>query len=212
MRYSRWLPETGGVMLDWGCNHAPDACMLEADHRSGYAAAGPWTYFGCDFGQVHTRPGCDVFHRFAGLEYTPVRHPGEIPFDDGKFDVVITSGVLEHVANDAVALGELYRVLKVGGQLVLTFLPNRWSLSENLCRMIGLTHHRRLYRPGQIRRMLLHSGFEVFYTGFHQFIPAHRLQKVLGPLHRLNGVLERTWPLRSFSTSILIAGRKRLVM
>lgn len=39
----------------------------------------------------------------------------EIPFEDRSFDFIICSHVLEHILNDALAMSELYRVMKPGG-------------------------------------------------------------------------------------------------
>jgi SAM-dependent methyltransferase len=43
----------------------------------------------------------------------------DMSFDDGSFDVVIANHVLEHVADDQKALGEIRRVLKAGGYAIL---------------------------------------------------------------------------------------------
>jgi SAM-dependent methyltransferase len=218
LRYRKWLPRTGGAMLDWGCQHAPDSCMLQeavrADLRSeGTDADGSlWTCHGCDFGPAEDHEDWQVFHRFAQLDYRPVRHAQRIPFEDGQFDVVVGSGVLEHAAMDFESLKELYRVLKPQGVLVLTFLPNKWSLSELAARALHLPAHLRRYRPAQVRSMLLHSGFEPLETGYHQFLPAHRAQRLLGPLKRCNGALERFWPLRVLSSNLFAVSRKRIQM
>lgn len=42
-----------------------------------------------------------------------------MPFPDNSFDVVLCNHVLEHVANDFQALGEIRRVLKTGGWAIL---------------------------------------------------------------------------------------------
>lgn len=43
----------------------------------------------------------------------------ELPFDDGTYDFVFASHVLEHVAADSVALAEVRRILRPGGIAVL---------------------------------------------------------------------------------------------
>ncbi|KKT52734.1 MAG: Methyltransferase type 11 [Candidatus Yanofskybacteria bacterium GW2011_GWF1_44_227] len=43
-----------------------------------------------------------------------------LPFEDGKFDIILCTEVLEHLHSPHVAISEMKRVLKVGGKLILT--------------------------------------------------------------------------------------------
>lgn len=47
-----------------------------------------------------------------------------LPFPAGKFDLVLSNEVIEHVQDDREAVSEIVRTLKSGGRLVL-FCPNR---------------------------------------------------------------------------------------
>lgn len=47
-----------------------------------------------------------------------------LPLPPETFDLIISHEVLEHVRNDALAIREMIRLLKIGGRLVL-FVPNR---------------------------------------------------------------------------------------
>lgn len=47
-----------------------------------------------------------------------------LPYADNSFDTVLSHEVLEHVADDRQAIGEVVRVLKPGGRAVI-FVPNR---------------------------------------------------------------------------------------
>jgi ubiquinone/menaquinone biosynthesis C-methylase UbiE len=47
-----------------------------------------------------------------------------LPFEDGRFDVVLANEVLEHIPNDRRGLREMYRIMRPGGRLFL-FSPNR---------------------------------------------------------------------------------------
>lgn len=49
---------------------------------------------------------------------------GKLPFPDNKFDKVISFQVIEHVADDNEYLNEIYRVLKNGGDFIVS-TPNR---------------------------------------------------------------------------------------
>lgn len=52
-----------------------------------------------------------------------------LPVDDASFDVVVLTQVLEHVPEPGAVMGELHRVLRPGGTLLLT-APLAWELHE----------------------------------------------------------------------------------
>jgi len=199
------------VILDWGCRHAADACMVRM-----LCGQGP---------QLH---GCDVdieeetyrvFFEFAGLKYTRLAHPYLLPYADDTFDVVIGSGVLEHVPNDSESLKELYRIIRPGGYFAMTMLPNRYSYTEWLNRRRGRPGHLRLYSLAEARHMFIHHGFRPMILGYHQVLPTlsslegglfdHPLaNRIVERLFGFNSVLERLWPFNKFSTNIFIVGEK----
>lgn len=49
---------------------------------------------------------------------------GKMPFEDSFFDCVVSVSVLEHTENPQLYMSEIFRVLKKGGKLYLSF-PNR---------------------------------------------------------------------------------------
>lgn len=153
-----WAADPGPVVLDWGCRHAPDACLLRA-------AFGPNLQLcGAD---VYPTLHYPLFHRYAGLHYYPIDHVYKLPYLDATVDAVVGSGTLEHVAMDYESLKELWRVLKPGGRLVIAYLPNRWSYEEWWQRRAaGGIPHPRLYSLGELRHMLLHHGFRIVTDGF----------------------------------------------
>ena len=55
--------------------------------------------------------------------------PYRLPFEDNRFDYVISSQVLEHVMDYDATFGEIRRVLKPGGISLHTF-PSRYVLIE----------------------------------------------------------------------------------
>jgi SAM-dependent methyltransferase len=67
--------------------------------------------------------------RLPGLDYVTgdlLRHDVDVrlditamPFEDGRFDLVVCSHVLEHVPDDRLAMREIARVLRPGGSAVL---------------------------------------------------------------------------------------------
>ncbi len=48
----------------------------------------------------------------------------DLKFEDGKFDIVFSNEVLEHVEDDYKAVDEVHRVLKKGGEFII-FTPNK---------------------------------------------------------------------------------------
>lgn len=88
--------------------------------------------------------------------------------NDNTYDVIICSHVLEHVADDRLALKELYRVVKKGGR-VLILVPldlkrvwfdeeNGLSESENWKRF-GQTDHVRRYTNDEMIKRIQEAGF-----------------------------------------------------
>ncbi len=72
----------------------------------------------------------------AGLE--------ELPFEDGRFDLVAATDVLEHIAAERQALSELRRVTRPGGAMLLTVPAYMWLWSAE---DESLHHQRRYTRP-----------------------------------------------------------------
>ena len=81
---------------------------------------------------AHTRYESQDFAQYQGSEdgllretwdYTALNYLCDItaiPVEDGRFDVVICTEVMEHLPDPVVALKELVRVLKPGGSLIVT--------------------------------------------------------------------------------------------
>jgi SAM-dependent methyltransferase len=117
-------------VLDYGCGSMPYRCFFPEDVM----------YVGAD---VLGNPD-------ASLE---LNSDGTVPVDDASFDVVVSTQVLEHVGEPRLYLSECFRVLRPGGQLLLS------------------THGVFVYHPDPgdywrwtcagLRREIEHTGFEV---------------------------------------------------
>jgi len=206
-RYSRFIP-TEGTVLDWGCNHAPDAClvrMLRGDAMQLY---------GCDVQGEEYR----AFYDFANLRYKQITHPYLLPYQDNFFDVVIGSAALEHVPNDSESLKELYRIIKPGGVFIMTTLPNRFSYTEWLNRRFHRTHHLRLYSLKEAKHMFIHHGFVPIASGYHQVLPSmcstggifdsRTANKLVSAFASQNRLGEKLWPVRCFASNLFVVGKK----
>jgi SAM-dependent methyltransferase len=84
-----------------------------------------------------------------------------MPYEDGHFDCVLASEILEHVPEDEAAIAELVRILAPGGTLAVTvprWLPERicWALSTEYHSNEG--GHVRIYRADELRAKLVRAG------------------------------------------------------
>ena len=100
----------GATLLDHGC--ASGGTMLP------FLEAG-WRAIGIDPHEESVRKGVEE------LELDIRVASGEcLPFEDGKFDLVISLGSLEHVHDFRKSMSELHRVLKDGGVLFIRWRSN----------------------------------------------------------------------------------------
>lgn len=111
-------PRRGQRILDVGCGNGRDLPpLLEA---------------GCICTAIDCSPEMIAEARkrlpppHAALCELLVADATRLPFDDGEFDAVFSSEVIEHIPDWQAAVAEMARVLRAGGRLVLT-TPNRRS-------------------------------------------------------------------------------------
>ncbi len=107
---------------------APDSLSLERHRLLWLYLKRETDFFSKDRSVLHMAPeDCfrQRFRRMPNLDYTTadLNSPwadihcdvSELPFEDGRFDVVLCNHVLEHVEDDARAMAELFRVMRPGG-------------------------------------------------------------------------------------------------
>lgn len=112
-RRTSWILNRGGRLLDVGCGNGA-LTELYAPHFS------------------HT-VGADIqasLMKGAGDYASWTCAVGEhLPFEDASFDGIICFEVLEHVQDPEAVVREFHRVLKPGGQAVIS-VPNKWWVFE----------------------------------------------------------------------------------
>lgn len=164
------------------------------------------------FGQVSGFEPDDDARRMArskgDFDLRTGRLPGSIPFEAGRFDLVVALDVLEHLDDDRASLEALRNQLKPGGHLLVTVPAYQflWSRHDEI------HHHKRRYTKGRLGAMMTASGFDLarstyFNTLLFPAIVAVRLLKgVLGredadeamPSARLNGIFRRVFEFEGY--------------
>jgi ubiquinone/menaquinone biosynthesis C-methylase UbiE len=100
--------------------------------------------------------------RHPEVEFRLVPLDGRLPFEDGSFELVWASEVIEHVADTANWLSEVRRVLAGGGRLLVT-TPSHGRLRvalggvERFSEPLG--DHLHLYTKASLRALLTEFGF-----------------------------------------------------
>ena len=114
-----------------------------------------------EFGRLGTAVGVDpspqaiAFCRERGLADVVEAGLESLPFEDGSFDLVLATDVLEHVERDDLAARELRRVAAPGALLVVTVPAYRWLWSQH----DDSHHHRRRYTAPALRARLATAGW-----------------------------------------------------
>jgi len=124
----------GEVLLDLGAGVKPYAPMYE---------------------QCFTRcVSADVAYSQHDVSTVDALAPADdLPFDDGTFDCVLCTEVLEHCSEPAAVMAEIARVLRPGGQVFLT-TPFMAALHE-------MPHDYYRYTPSALRHLAQSAGLDV---------------------------------------------------
>ena len=211
------VPLDGKTVLDFGCGNGAQTLALAGARRRFVAVD-------IDLDDLSTLRNSSG--EASGI--SPVQYDGtRLPLADASVDAAVSYEVLEHVRDEAVALDEVRRVLKPGGDFVLT-VPNKWWIFEThgaslpllpwnrvpfFSWLPGPIHrrfaHARIYRRKEIVHLVRAHGFSVLET---LYVTAP--MDALGP-SRLRDVL-RAGPFRDdatgcpmLSTAILLHCRRR---
>lgn len=139
------LPGRAAV-LDAGCGTGGLMVRLAPRHTR-------WSWAGVDISEL----ACTLATERVGREIE-IRRASvtELPFEDGRFDAVVSADVLYHIDDDGAALREYFRVLKPGGVVVLNVPAYRWLWSYHDVAV----HSKRRYGRGELLSKLGQAGFE----------------------------------------------------
>jgi SAM-dependent methyltransferase len=92
--------------------------------------------------------------------------PNELPFAARRFDLVVMTDVLEHLADDRGSLCAVRSSLEPGGWLLVTVPALSWLWSPH----DAAHHHQRRYRAIELRRLLRDCGFTIEYLSYYNFL------------------------------------------
>jgi ubiquinone/menaquinone biosynthesis C-methylase UbiE len=218
-RIAEHLP-IAGRWLDCGC--------ADGYYAAGLVEAGATEVVGTDIAPDRVEEAVRIWADEPRLSF--VDQPVDtLPFPDDHFDAALLNEVLEHVADQDAILGEIRRVLRPGGTLVV-FSPNRWFPFEGHGARIGpvtidaptpivpwlparLTSswlNARNYWPRQLAGVVARNGFDVQVVDFalplltkYRWLP----DRMAAAYRKALPSLGRSRAIRRFGVSTMVVAR-----
>ena len=143
-------------LVDIGCGTGANLPMLRE-------AVGPQgAVFGLDFSPLALQWSRSEGEIEGGQIHLSQGDALSLPLRDNCADIVTMLDVLEHLSDDSKALGEVQRILKPGGALILSVpaYQHLWSAHDEAL------HHFRRYEKAGLNRVLRRAGFNVWRLSF----------------------------------------------
>lgn len=147
---------------------------------------------------------------------------GQIPYDDHRFDLVLSANVMEHVQAPETVFKEIYRVLHPGGWFI-SKTPNKWHYVATIARLTPFSFHvfinrrrgRRVHdtfptiyacnTPRVVRRYAHRTGFDVVQIDMWEGRPEYlRMAAVPYSVGYLYERLVNTSPALSAFRSVMV--------
>ena len=170
-------------VLDFGSGNGHYKVILSANPHTRH-----WRYVGVD-----TMPEAIEFCRraFPATRFELVEQGSPLPFDDGEFDVVLASSVVQYIRDPALAFAELHRVSRE--YVLVSRLPNWKYDAPQIVKQtirgprgeIQVSLH--VFNRERVEEMFVKAGFSVTYrdTGSEFFWLAGRGEPVTHSLYLL---------------------------
>ena len=192
-------------ILDWGCGKGQISYLLS---KQGALPTSCDLLHGQEDSSFHQQtPILDQMRiPVDGLE-----HDSQLPYGDRSMDVVLSVGVLEHVAHDRASLQEIHRVLRSEGLFFCFFLPQTFSWTQRLAHWRGKIYHDRLYSRAQVNDLMDTTGFQILDFWYRQILPKNSIRYPAYPqMERLDQWITEFTPLKYLATNIEFVACKDL--
>jgi SAM-dependent methyltransferase len=147
-RYGFAATRARGMTLDLGCGVGYGAAIISAKKSVDFLIAFDISDNALAFGKSSYG---ETISFVAG-------DAGALPFSDDSLDSIVCLEAIEHVHGPERVLGEIARVLRPEGLLIIS-TPNKWATSPLSRRPIN-PHHVREWYPGRFKE-LVRRNFEV---------------------------------------------------
>jgi len=145
------------AVLEIGCGTGGNLAHFAPRHADVRFVGLDFDQAACAFAQAKCAPDGTALLRGDGLR---------LPFADASLDGALALDIIEHFDDDQALCRELLRVLRPGASLVLSVpaWPSLWSPHDEVL------HHKRRYRPAELRALIQGAGFEVAETRGFNFL------------------------------------------
>lgn len=167
----RHVRQEGKRILDLGCAQGVVSWMIRQ-------RGGEFLHTDLDLANLQTA------RELLGNHLFQIQENGPLPLRDRSFDLVFALDILEHVGEDRNLLREIHRILKPGGEVVIsTPIDGPFFTLNLLKKRAGLTpeiygHRRQGYPVSRLKDLLDRTGFQVtrartyskFFTEFFEIL------------------------------------------
>jgi SAM-dependent methyltransferase len=160
-----WFNKTSFDILDWGCGKGYISYLLKNKNMP---------VISCDVSNTGASSAFGInspIFSMAKINVVELKHDYILPFESSSFDVVLSFGVLEHVANDLESLREIQRILRPNGLFFCFYLPYKLSYTQNISHLMGNWYHNVLYWKRDVKRLLRESNFHLLDIWHRALLP-----------------------------------------